>query len=80
MLEAGSPQAFDIVCVPGEQGRPGADATRVEMDDQMRIVHEPGGQRQLQAGQQVHEHAFHIYAHVIERDAAIRSERDHSLQ
>ena len=80
MLKACAPQACDIVRVPGEQRRPGTDATRVKVDDQMRIVHEPGGQRQLQPGQQVHEHPFHVHAHVVERDAAVGPERNHGLQ
>lgn len=80
MFEARGVQAGDIVAVPGEQGCPGAHAARVEVDNQVGIVHKPGGQGQLQPGQQVHEHALHVHAHVVERQAAVGAEFQYGPQ
>ncbi len=50
------------------------------MNDEVGIVHKPGCQRQIEPGQHIHQHAFHVHAQMVQRKAKIRLEFQDGLQ
>ncbi len=80
MLEAHFTQAADIVGIPGEQGCPGTDQLVVQVQDKMGVIHKPGCQGKLQTFQQLHEHAFPVYAQMVQGQDTVGMKGDHRFE